>query len=181
MRPAVFLDRDGTLNHDAGYTVLPEELRLFDDVIEALTKLKDAGYLLLVVTNQSGIGRGYYDAEAVDRFHAQLNEALGPRARVDAFYYSSHAPGTDDPLAERRRKPNVGMFEQACRDHQIDVARSWMIGDRESDLAFAARAGLRAIFVRTGEGAHVAPPEGGDFVVADTLLDAAARILHSTR
>jgi D-glycero-D-manno-heptose 1,7-bisphosphate phosphatase len=178
MRPAVFLDRDGTLNHDdAGYTVRPEDLRLIDGAGEALARLKAAGFLLVVVSNQSGIGRGYYDAGAVHAFHAHLNAALGARAEIDAFYFSSHAPGLEDATELHRRKPNVGMFEEACAAHAIDVARSWMIGDRDSDLEFAARAGLRAILVRTGAGAKVVVAAGSGVHVADSLVEAAVFIL----
>lgn len=180
MRPAVFLDRDGTLNHDAGYTVRPEDLRLIDGAADALGRLKAAGFLLVVVSNQSGIGRGFYDAAAVDRFHAHLNATLGPRAQIDAFYFSSHAPGVDDATELHRRKPNVGMFEEARRAHAIDVARSWMIGDRGSDLEFAARAGLRAILVRTGVGGDVVLPAASAVRVAPSLVEAAAIVLEST-
>ncbi len=155
MRPAVFLDRDGTINHDPGYTVEIEGFRLIEGAESALRDLKSAGYLLIVVSNQSGIGRRYYDAPRVDRLHRHLNELLGAAARIDAFYYSSYAPGQDaDPDVVRMRKPDTGMFEAACRDHPIDVSRSWMVGDRSSDVEFAQRAGLRAILVGGG-----APPD----------------------
>jgi D-glycero-D-manno-heptose 1,7-bisphosphate phosphatase len=174
MRPAVFLDRDGTINHDPGYTVEVEGFRLLEGVEAALGDLKRAGYLLLVVSNQSGIGRGYYDALRVERLHQHLNELLGEAARFDAFYYASYAPGQDaDPDVVRMRKPATGMFEAACRDYPIDVARSWMVGDRLSDIEFGQRAGLRTILVGTG-----ASPDA-TVVSVPSLREAAAVILRS--
>jgi D-glycero-D-manno-heptose 1,7-bisphosphate phosphatase len=174
MRPAVFLDRDGTINHDPGYTVEIEGFRLIEGAESALRDLKRAGYLLIVVSNQSGIGRGYYDAPRVERLHQYLNELLGAAARIDGFYYASYAPGQDaEPDAVRMRKPDTGMFEAACRDHPIDVGRSWMIGDRVSDLEFARRAGLRAILVGNAAAPDVA------VISVPSLREAADVIIQS--
>ena len=174
MRPAVFLDRDGTINHDPGYTVDIEGFRLIEGAEAALRDLKRAGYLLIVVSNQSGVGRGYYDASRVERLHQHLNELLGAAARIDAFYYASYAPGQDaDPDAVRMRKPDTGMFEAACRDHPIDVGRSWMVGDRPSDIEFAQRAGLRAILVGTDA------PAAANVISVPSLRDAADVIIRS--
>jgi D-glycero-D-manno-heptose 1,7-bisphosphate phosphatase len=174
MRPAVFLDRDGTINYDPGYTVEVEGFRLLEGAQAALRDLKRAGYLLLVVSNQSGIGRGYYDTSRVERLHQHLNELLGEAARIDAFYYASYAPGQDADIdAVRMRKPDTGMFEAACRDRPIDVGRSWMVGDRPSDVEFGQRAGLRTILVGTG-----APPDP-TVISVPSLREAAAVILRS--
>lgn len=173
MRPAVFLDRDGTINHDLGYTIQPEAFHLIDGVRDALCRLKRAGYRLIVVTNQSGIGRGYFDAAAVDRLHAYLNGLLCEEGRIDAFYYASCVPGqpNSDAAALRMRKPDIGMFEAACRDQAIDVSRSWMVGDRKSDLEFGRRAGLRTILVATGDGVKTrASLEPSLLVSADAAL-----------
>jgi D,D-heptose 1,7-bisphosphate phosphatase len=177
MKPAVFLDRDGTINHDPGYTVEVEGFRLIEGAEAALRDLKGAGYLLIVVSNQSGVGRGYYEASQVDRLHRHLNDLLGHEAAIDAFYYASHAPGQvdADPEIVRMRKPDIGMFEAACRDHEIDVARSWMVGDRESDVEFGQRAGLRTILI----GAAAVPEPG--VVTVSSLREAADVILGTDR
>ena len=142
-RAAVFLDRDGTINEDRGFVHRPEDLALFPGAIEALASLKRAGFLLIVVSNQSGVARGYYTEADVERFHAHMNAVLAAKgAGIDAFYYCPFL--ADAPIEAYRRdspwrKPDVGMFEAACRDHGIDVLRSHMIGDRSSDVEFAAR------------------------------------------
>jgi D-glycero-D-manno-heptose 1,7-bisphosphate phosphatase len=168
------LDRDGTINHDPGYTVEVEGFRLLEGAEAALRDLKRAGYLLIVVSNQSGIGRGYYDASRVERLHQYLNELLGEAARIDAFYYASYAPGQDSEAdAVRMRKPDTGMFEAACRDHPIDVGRSWMVGDRLSDVEFGRRAGLRTILIGSGA------PSDPTVISVSSLREAAAAIIRS--
>lgn len=155
-RACVFLDRDGTLNVDVGYAHRPDQLVLVADVASSLAALRRAGLLLIVVTNQSGVARGFYSEAELVRFHECLDQELGPEAAPDAYYYCPYHPDAlvpayrqDSPL----RKPDIGMFERARADFPIDVQRSFMIGDTSGDMEFARRAGLRAILVapKTGE------------------------------
>lgn len=140
-RPAAFLDRDGVLNVDGGYTYRPEQLKWIEGAPKAVRLLNDAGYIVIVVTNQSGVARGFYDEDAVRRFHAHMQAALqGHGAHIDAFYYCPHHPdGTVSQYALRCncRKPGIGLLEQATREWPIDLTRSFLIGDRAHDLATA--------------------------------------------
>jgi len=166
MNPAVFLDRDGTLVRDDGYVHAIEDLEVLPHVAQGLTALKRAGFLLIVVTNQSGVARGLYREEDVERFHAELNVRLGPAAEIDAFYFCPFHP--DAVLPEYRqtsplRKPDIGMFHEACRDFTIAAPRSYMVGDRLSDAEFGSRAGLYPILL--GEDfPHLAA--AADFIIA---------------
>ena len=147
--PAAFLDRDGVLNVDHGYTHRPEQLEWIEGAQEAVRLLNDAGYYVLVITNQSGIARGYYDEATVKSFHAHMQENLASHgAHVDAFYYCPHHPeGTIKPLAVRCRcrKPGPGMLEQAAREWPIDIGASFLIGDKDDDMAAAASFNIRGI------------------------------------
>ncbi len=151
-----------------------------------MASLKRAGFLLIVVSNQSGVARGYYTEADVERFHAHMNAVLAKGgAEIDAFYYCPFL--ADAPVEAYRRnsawrKPEIGMFEAACRDHGVDAARSHMIGDRLSDVQFAARAGLRAILVATGRGAKdQALVDARDVAVVEDLVEAARRVLDRDR
>jgi len=142
MRPAAFLDRDGVLNVDHGYAHRPEQLDWVAGAPEAVRLLNEAGYYVIVVTNQSGVARGYFDEGAILRFHAHMQERLGEHgARIDAFYYCPHHPrGSVKEFAIdcTCRKPLPGLLEQAVGDWPIDLSRSFLIGDRDSDVAAAA-------------------------------------------
>jgi D-glycero-D-manno-heptose 1,7-bisphosphate phosphatase len=147
--PAVFLDRDGTLIHDAHYLADPAGVRLLPGAAEAVARLNRAGIQAIVVTNQSGIGRGYFteaDFRAVQARTEALLAAAG--ARVDAAYHCPHAPDHAPPCD--CRKPEVGLFLRAAREHGVDLARSWYVGDRLRDVAPAERLGGRGILVRGG-------------------------------
>lgn len=152
-RPCIFLDRDGTLVEDKGYVHRVEDLVVLPHVQAGLARLKTAGFLLIVVTNQSGVARGLYPESAVHAFHAALNQQLGAAAAIDAFYYCPyHVDGVVAEFARESplRKPDIGMFEAARGDHEIDVELSYMIGDRELDVEFARRAGLRPVLLEGG-------------------------------
>jgi D-glycero-D-manno-heptose 1,7-bisphosphate phosphatase len=140
-RPAAFLDRDGVLNVDCGYAHRPDQLEWIAGAPEAVRLLNKAGYYVFVITNQSGVARGYYEETAVHQFHAHMQEALRAHgAHIDAFYYCPHHPdGVVKELAIqcRCRKPEPGMLEQATRDWPIDLDRSFLIGDKDDDLAAA--------------------------------------------
>ncbi len=149
-RPAAFLDRDGVLIVDHGYAHRPDQLAWIDDAPAAVRMLNEAGYYVFVITNQSGVARGYYDEAAVNRFHAYMQDRLRAHgAHVDAFYYCPHHPeGTVAAYAIscRCRKPGIGMLEQAEKEWPIDRRRSFLIGDKDSDLQAAATFKIAGIY-----------------------------------
>lgn len=154
-RPAAFLDRDGVLNEDTGYVWRIEDFRWMPGAVQACRNLQDAGYALVVVTNQSGVARGMYTLADVDRLHAHMAQALAVAGvTMTAFYACPHHPEGTVPAYRSActcRKPQPGMLLQALRDHGLDAARSVMFGDREGDLEAARRAGVRQGFL-LGEG-----------------------------
>jgi D-glycero-D-manno-heptose 1,7-bisphosphate phosphatase len=138
-RRALFVDRDGTLNPDLHYLKDADRLELFRGVGNALSLARDHGFLVVCVTNQSGVERGFYSREDVERIHLRLNELLrSHRAHVDAFYYCPHAPETRCEC----RKPGTLLFRQAQDDWNIDFATSAIIGDRELDIEAGRALGL---------------------------------------
>lgn len=148
---AVFLDRDGTIIRDADYLTQLDEIEILPGVPEALRRLKRAGYLLLVVTNQSAVARGWLTEHNLRRIHRELQSRLAERdAEVDGFYYCPHLP---DGAVERYsgececRKPKPGMLLEAAADRDVDLSRSWMIGDSERDVEAGRRAGCRTILL----------------------------------
>ncbi len=148
-RPAAFLDRDGVLNVDHGYVHRPDQITWNAGAAEAVRLLNTAGYLVIVVTNQSGVARGFYDETAVKELHAYMREELAHNgARVDAFYYCPHHPeGTVAAYAVacRCRKPGIGLLERAARDFAIDRARSVLIGDTDADMEAARAFGIAGL------------------------------------
>ncbi len=150
-RPAAFLDRDGVINVDHGYTFRPGDLVFTPTAIEGIRLLNEAGYLVIVVTNQSGVARGLYGIADIEAFHGHLQarlEAAG--AHIDAFYYCAfHPDGTvaEFALDHADRKPSPGMLHRAMRDWPIERAGSFLIGDKPSDMEVAARAGIPGIAV----------------------------------
>lgn len=173
MRPAVFLDRDGTVIEERGYLGDLALIELFPWSAQALRDLSAAGYALVIVTNQAGIARGYFDEAFVQSAHAHLDRMLRAEGVVvDGYYYCPHHPaGTvaGYRCECRCRKPAPGMVEDAARDLGLDVGRSWVVGDKWLDVGLAVRAGARGILVRTGYGRdEPAPPEG---VTAAAIVD----------
>jgi D-glycero-D-manno-heptose 1,7-bisphosphate phosphatase len=146
-RPAVFFDRDGTLIQEVHYCANPSQVRAIDGAAEALLKLSDAGFALVIVTNQSGIGRGYFTREDYERVHEEVLWQLKP-AVITAAYYDESTPDAPSP----RRKPATAMLEEAAREHGFDLPRSWMVGDKTSDIECGQNAGLRTVLVETGHG-----------------------------
>jgi D-glycero-D-manno-heptose 1,7-bisphosphate phosphatase len=144
-RPAVFVDRDGTLIHDADYCSDPKQVRVFKGVPEALDRLKQCGYKIIVITNQSGIGRGFFTVEQYRAVEGEVLRQIGPDL-IDATYFCPDVPGQ----LSKCRKPAPGMILDAARDHHVDLARSFFIGDKEIDAECGHNAGLRTIRVRTG-------------------------------
>lgn len=148
-RKVVFLDRDGTLNQDDGYTYRPEDLRWMPGAISALRRCNDAGRLVIVVTNQAGIARGYYGQAEAEAFHRAMNRELQAHgAHIDAFYICPHHPeGTIADLSRVCccRKPGTGLLEAAVRDWKIDLTGAVLFGDKPSDLEAAERFGIRGV------------------------------------
>ena len=149
LRPAVFLDRDGTVAEEVGYVNHASRFRMFPSAPAAIRKLNDRSLPVFIVTNQSGVGRGYYPESLVHTVHSLMAEQLATAgAHVDGLYYCPHAPGDSCSC----RKPGTGMLERASLEHGIDLKRSFVVGDRHNDIALAHRAGSRGILVRTGHG-----------------------------
>lgn len=144
---AVFLDRDGTLMEEVDYCSDPEKVCLIEGTSDALGRLKKAGFLNVIVTNQSGIGRGYFTEEQYCAVHQELLRQIGP-GLIDAAY---HCPDTPE-LASQRRKPAPGMLLEAARELHIDLSRSFVIGDKTSDVECGRNAGVRTVLVQTGYG-----------------------------
>ena len=155
-RRAVFLDRDGTIVRDVDYLTEAGQLQILPGVPEALRLLREAGFLLLVVTNQSAVARGWLSEETLAAIHAELNDRLAPEgARIDAFYHCPHLPGGTVPAYAREcacRKPEPGLIERAAREWQVDLARSYVVGDSERDTEAGRRAGCATLLIGTGRG-----------------------------
>jgi len=180
LRRAVFLDRDGTLCEEVGYLNHISRLHIYPFVAQAIRRLNDAGFPVIVVTNQSGAGRGFFPESLIAEVHARIQHDLAVSgARIDAFYACPHRTeeGCDC------RKPRTGMLERAAREHSLQLAGSWVVGDRQADVDLAHNARARSIFVLTGYGRgeyqwHSREwPHAPEFV-ADNLAAAVAIILQ---
>ncbi|MGC3988325.1 MAG: HAD family hydrolase [Chthoniobacteraceae bacterium] len=163
LRPAVFFDRDGTLMEDVDYCNDPAQVRPFPGTTEALLQLKAHGYAVIVITNQSGIGRGRITLEQYTAVETRLDELIGPGV-IDASYFCPHHP--DEPCD--CRKPLPGMALQAIHEHGIDPARSFFVGDKEADINCGKAIGARTILVETGYGKRHLNC-GPDFVAKDVV------------
>ena len=174
----VFLDRDGTLVEDTGYTHRLEDFRLLPGVPDALARLIAAGWRLAVVTNQSGIGRGYYGEADYQRFQARLVAELGARGvEIAASYFCPPRPDAGCAC----RKPAPGLLERARDELGADLAASWVVGDRGGDVALARQAGCAgAVLVLTGIGAEEDPKVDAGVPRARDLGAAVERILAAT-
>ena len=185
-RRAVFIDRDGTISEEVGYINHPSRYRVFPYAAEAVRTLNEAGWLALLVTNQAGVARGYFAEEMIGRVHAILARELERGgARLDAVYYCPHHPSVGEApyrAACDCRKPRPGLIRRAAEDFDLDLAASWMVGDRHSDVVLARNAGVRAAFVLSGYGRgeweyqrHAWPHEPE--LVAENLLEAVRKIV----
>jgi D,D-heptose 1,7-bisphosphate phosphatase len=178
-RPAVFIDRDGTLVFDPppGYLRDPAEVTLIPGSAAAVARLHAAGYAVVMVTNQAGISRGHVSWDQYRRVAARVEELLAlTDAHLDGTYICPHAPEIDGDCP--CRKPKLLLYQQAALEHRLDFAKSWWVGDRITDLLPAARLGGRGILVLTGEGnAHRDQAAEAGFDVVLDLAAAAERIL----
>ena len=166
MNKAVFLDRDGTINEEVGYLRNPADLQLIPGAGAAIKRLNDAGMKVVLVTNQSGIARGYFSETLLHEIHARLEQMLHDEgARLDAIYYCPHHPSEGNSLYTKEcdcRKPGTGLIDKAVCDLDIDVKHSYVVGDKWSDVELGQRAGAHSILVKTGYGSidegNVRPP-----------------------
>jgi D-glycero-D-manno-heptose 1,7-bisphosphate phosphatase len=185
-RPAVFMDRDGTLAHEVGYVNHISRFRLYPWAVDSVRLLNRAGLLAVVVTNQAGVARGYFPESLIAEVHAVMSAAMeAGGARLDGIYYCPHHPTAGEAPYRQDcdcRKPRPGLLRRAAKELGIDLARSWVVGDREADMALARSVGARAALVKTGYGrgellwhgpSWPRPPD----VVAEHLLEAVERIL----
>jgi D-glycero-D-manno-heptose 1,7-bisphosphate phosphatase len=179
-RGAVFLDRDGTVAHEVGYVNHPDRFRIYAFAPRAVRLLNAAGYRVFIVTNQSGVARGYFTQSVLDEVHERLRASLARGgARIEAIYACPHYDGKGEPCA--CRKPRPGMLHEAAREHGVDLAASWVVGDMITDVEMGKSVGARGILLRTGYGTgqiayqrarwRVEPDH-----VCDNLLDAARLI-----
>lgn len=176
-RPAVFLDRDGTIIEDGGYVSDPADVHLLYHAPEGMSRMAEAGFALVVISNQSGIARGLLDESALTGVHDRLEDLLDENnVRLDGAYYCPYLDGPEAVVEAYRRdsdmrKPKPGMLHQAAREMDLDLSQSWMIGNSPADIAAGNAAGCRTILVSQAAVAPVFSP-GPDFFVAD-LLEAA--------
>ena len=181
MRRAVFLDRDGTLIEEAGYPDRLERITLFPYTIDAVRLLNRAGLRVIVVSNQSGVARGFFDEAFVQETERHIAAVLrSGGAAVDGFYYCPHHP--EGSVAAYRqacdcRKPKPGLLERAARDHGLDLKQSIVVGDRAHDVETGRAVGARTVLVRTGYGRQQ-ESGAGQTMVADNLMGAVAWILR---
>ncbi len=183
--PAIFLDRDGTLNDDTGWLHSPEQMQLLPGAAEAVRAINESGRLAVVVTNQPVIARGECTEDGLKLIHNKLEWILGEsHAYLDGIYFCPHHPHRGFPgerpelkIACQCRKPATGLLEQAARDMNIDLGQSWMIGDRDGDIEAASRFGIRSVLVQTG---RMEPQDCRPDAVVANVLDAVRFILDQT-
>jgi len=180
MKRAVFLDRDGTINVEKEYLFHPAEFEFIPGAEEAIARLNRGGFLVIVISNQSGVARGYYTEEDVFHLHQYADKRLAEKgAHVDAWLYCPHHPDGRGSYALpcRCRKPQTGMFTEAADRFDIDLESSIMIGDKLIDIQAGKGAGCRSILVRTGYGAEQEDGLSAGSEVYDDLLTAVKSIL----
>ena len=187
-RQAVFLDRDGTMIHDVGYLSRMEDLRWFPWSIDAIRMLNRAGFAVCVTTNQGGIGMGIYDEAFVQRAHAAMAATLASSGgHIDGWFYCPHHPRAVVPelrLDCECRKPKPGMIHQAAERFDLDLARSFVVGDKMADVGLGNAVGAQSILVKTGYGLTEVSRHNGEVPgaahVAETLAEAVSWILISS-
>jgi D-glycero-D-manno-heptose 1,7-bisphosphate phosphatase len=173
-RAAVFLDRDGTLVEDVGYLDTLARLAVFPWTVDAIRALNQAALPVVVITNQSGVARGYFTEAFVEETHRTLDATLAAgRARIAAYYYCPHHPDGKLPDYAREcdcRQPRPGLIDRAARDLNLDPARSFVVGDKWGDIGLAQSVAARGVLVRTGTGA-IAERQPRPGLTADVVVD----------
>ncbi len=180
-RPAVFLDRDGTIIRDVNYIGKPEQVDVLPGAARGVRRLNDAGWPVIVVTNQSGIARGYYSTADYDSVQREVQSRLAAEgARIDATFMCPHFPDITDPC--ECRKPGTLLFRQAAEQHDLDLARSWYVGDRLRDVLPAQTLGGHGLLI---PGPHTSSEDlrrgREEFATAASLDEAATHIIESAR
>lgn len=181
MKPAIFLDRDGTVIDLVHHLTDPKDVRLIDGAGAAIAKLRAAGWPVVIITNQSVIGRGKLTEDGLAQVHAAMRGQLAAwGADVDGIYFCPLAPAVKDPtvIEDPMRKPGPGMLQQAAIEMRLDLARSWMIGDTVSDMLAGRNAGCRTFLVHTGYGAQFTHDKTSVDHEAPTLAEAVLTILN---
>lgn len=178
MVKAIFMDRDGTVSEEVGYMYHAGLYRPFPWTGKAIRRINESGRLAILVTNQSGVGRGYFSEATIEEVHNVLRDELRRwDAHLDAIYYCPHSPGDGCDC----RKPKAGMLIRAQKEHGIDLSESYMIGDRYLDIHMAKSVGAKGVLVRTGDGNGELGNRGNESIqpdmVADNLLEAVQQIL----
>ena len=186
MNRAVFIDRDGTISEEVGYVNHPSRFHLLPRSAEAIRLLNEAGWLAILVTNQAGVARGYFSEDMIKQVHERLNSELERAgARLDAIYYCAHHPSVGEAPYRSDcdcRKPKPGLILRAVTEFDIDLASSWMIGDRLGDIQLAQNAGVNSGFVLTGSGRGEWEHQRSSWtvepdLVAEDLLEAVQKII----
>ncbi len=184
--PAVFIDRDGTMNIEAGYIDHPDNFSLYPFVSQAVRLLNAHGFLVIVLTNQAGVGRGYFGEDNVETLHSKMRSELSKGgAKLDAVYYCPHHTSSKDPKYAVDcgcRKPKTGMVDKALSELPVDTERMFIIGDKMSDIKLGKKTGCRTYLVKTGYGLREAEknPDGAD-VITENILTAVLDILKITQ
>lgn len=185
-RPAIFMDRDGTISEEIGYVNHVSRYRVFAYSAEAVRMLNSNRWIAVLVTNQAGVARGYFTEDLIGKVHSVLEEELDRGgARLDGIYYCAHHPTVGEPpyrLDCDCRKPKPGLILKAAADLDIDLTRSWMIGDRYGDIELAHNAGVHSALVLSGYGRGDWENQSGGWkhqpeLVAEDLLDAVKKII----
>ena len=187
-RPAIFIDRDGTISEEIGYVNHPSRYKVYPYAADAVRAIHRAGYLAILVTNQAGVARGYFKEDLIAVIHNLLQAELATGGeQLDAIYYCPHHPTTGAPPYRQAcdcRKPRPGLIMRAAREHDIDLTGSWMIGDRASDIELARHAHIKAAFVLSGYGRGEWEYSRHTFahkpdIVAEDLLEAVNKIIET--
>ncbi len=156
MRPVVFLDRDGTINPDKGYMNHPDLMELYPGAADAIRRMQEAGLAVVITTNQAGIAKGFLTEDTLAHIHARLGELLAVEGvRLDGLYYCPHSPADGNPPYRQEcdcRKPATGMAEKAAADLGLDLSRSYVVGDKRTDVEFGRNVGAATVLVLTGYG-----------------------------
>ncbi len=176
MRPAIFLDRDGTIIEQVHHLNRVEDVAVYPFAADALREFQAAGFATVIVTNQSAIGRGLLDEAGLEQIHDEMFRQLGSRQCIDRIYYSTSVPVSGDPrvVEDAWRKPGPGMLERAAEELGIELNESWMIGDAISDMLAGRNAGCRGtVLVRTGYGHRITQADPAIDYTTDNLLTAA--------
>jgi D-glycero-D-manno-heptose 1,7-bisphosphate phosphatase len=182
MKKAIFLDRDGTINVEKGYLYKQADFEFIPKVVEALKIINKLGYIIVVVSNQSGIARGYYLKEDVERLHSFIDELLSPdKLTIAKYYYCPHHPSITG-LCECR-KPANGMLKLAAKEFDIDLENSYMVGDKVTDMQAGYAAGCKCVMVRTGYGQSeiMENKQNISFEICSDLYQFALRLLNEAR